>query len=122
MIGTTALAEAGRTHPVTAMGADTNTGQYEAAIAEADKAIALAAATWLFPDSNVATTSRDSETEPVAASVRFASHQIVTIASILGLIVFVITGVWLGLEPGPISGSMSTHCQNWFAHAGYYWN
>ena len=59
----------------------------------------IAAATWLFPGSSLATAPRDSATEPAATSARFTSQQIVTLTGITGLILSVITGFWLGLEP-----------------------
>jgi di/tricarboxylate transporter len=61
----------------------------------------IAAATWLFPGSSATTTLGESETEPapVAASARFASEQIVTLSCIAGLMLSVITGFGLGLEP-----------------------
>lgn len=59
----------------------------------------IAAATWLFPGSSAATAPRDSATEPAATSARFTSQQIVTLTGITGLILSVITGFWLGLEP-----------------------
>lgn len=63
--------------------------------------ILVAVATRLFPGSSVAVTSRDGETEPepAVARARFTSHQMVTLAAIAGLILSVITGFWLGLEP-----------------------
>jgi len=59
----------------------------------------LAAATWLFPGSTLATAPRDSATAPAAANARFTSQQIVTLTGITGLMLSVITGFWLGLEP-----------------------
>ena len=61
----------------------------------------LAAATSLFPGSSVAAAPRKSEMEPTAsaASIRFDSHQIVTLACMTGLILSVITGFSLGLQP-----------------------
>ena len=59
----------------------------------------IAAATWLFPGSSLATAPRDSATEPAATRARFTSQQIVTLTGITGLILSVITGFWLGLEP-----------------------
>src|SRR6185503_12899759 len=59
----------------------------------------LAAATWLFPGSSLATAPRDSATEPTAPRARFTSPQIVTLTGITGLILSVITGFGLGLEP-----------------------
>jgi di/tricarboxylate transporter len=61
----------------------------------------VAAATWFFPGSSVAATSRDGETEtaPAVARARFTPHQIATLVSIAGLMLSVITGFWLGLEP-----------------------
>ena len=59
----------------------------------------LAAATWLFPNPSLATAPRDSASEPAAPSARFTSQQIVTLTVISGLILSVITGFWLGLEP-----------------------
>jgi di/tricarboxylate transporter len=61
----------------------------------------IAAATWLFPGSSAAATARNSDTDPApaAAGARFTSHQIVTLTCIAGLILSVIIGFWLGLEP-----------------------
>jgi di/tricarboxylate transporter len=59
----------------------------------------LAAATWLFRGSRVSTMRHDSETEPAPTRARFASHQIVTLAFIIGFVGCVITGFWLKLEP-----------------------
>jgi di/tricarboxylate transporter len=59
----------------------------------------LAAATWLFGGSRVVAARHDSATELAPTRVRFASHQIVTLASIIGFILCVITGFWLRLEP-----------------------
>jgi di/tricarboxylate transporter len=59
----------------------------------------IAAATWLFPGSSVAAAPRDSATELVATSPQFTSQQIVTLTGITGLILSVITGFSLGLEP-----------------------
>jgi di/tricarboxylate transporter len=59
----------------------------------------LAAAAWLFPGSSLATVPRDSATEPAATGARFTSQQIVTLTAITALILSVITGFSLGLEP-----------------------
>ena len=61
----------------------------------------IVAATWLFPCSSVAMAPGESDIEPApaAASARFASHQIVTLLCIIGLILSVIVGFALGLEP-----------------------
>ncbi|RPI49679.1 MAG: C4-dicarboxylate ABC transporter [Acidobacteria bacterium] len=61
----------------------------------------IVAARWLFPGPSVATAPREPAigAAPAAASVRFASHQIVTLTCICGLILFVITGFSLGFEP-----------------------
>ena len=61
----------------------------------------VAAAAWLFPGSSVAHTAHDAETEPAraAASARFTSQQVVTLTCIVGLMLSVIIGIWLGLEP-----------------------
>ena len=61
----------------------------------------VAAAAWLFPGSSVAHTAHDAETEPAraAASARFTSQQVVTLTCVVGLILSVIIGIWLGLEP-----------------------
>ena len=61
----------------------------------------VAAAAWLFPGSSVAHTAHDAETEPAraAASARFTSQQVVTLTCIVGLMLSVILGIWLGLEP-----------------------
>ena len=61
----------------------------------------IAAATWLFAGSRVATVPLESDIEPApeAASTRFASDQIVTLICIIALILSVITGFALGLEP-----------------------
>jgi di/tricarboxylate transporter len=61
----------------------------------------LVAAAWLFPGSNVATPRHESgiESAPAAAAARFASHQIVTLVCIIGLIVAVVVGFALGYTP-----------------------
>ena len=61
----------------------------------------LAAAAWLFPRSSVAPTLHQAETEPAraAASARFTSQQVVTLTCIGALMLSVIIGIWLGLEP-----------------------
>jgi len=59
----------------------------------------LAAAAWLFPGSSLATVPRDSAMEPAATGARFTSQQIVTLTAITALILSVITGFSLGLEP-----------------------
>lgn len=61
----------------------------------------VAAAAWLFPGSSVAHTAHDAETEPAraAASARFTSQQVVTLTCIVGLMLSVIIGIWLELEP-----------------------
>ena len=61
----------------------------------------LAAATWLFPGSSVVTAPRESapDAAPAAAPARFTSQQLVTLACVTGLILSVITGFSLGLEP-----------------------
>jgi di/tricarboxylate transporter len=60
----------------------------------------IAAATWLFPGSSVVTAPRESAPEaPAAAGARFTSPQLVTVVCIAGLILSVIAGFALGLEP-----------------------
>jgi di/tricarboxylate transporter len=59
----------------------------------------IAAAAWLFRGSSVASTPTDPVAAPAAASARFTSHQVVTLTCMTGLILSVITGFWLGLEP-----------------------
>jgi di/tricarboxylate transporter len=59
----------------------------------------IAAATWLFPGSSLAPAPRDSTTETAATGAQFTSQQIVTLTGMAGLILSVITGFWLGLEP-----------------------
>ena len=61
----------------------------------------IAAAAWLFPGSSVAPTPCEVETEPspAAASARFTSQQMVTLTCIVGLMLSVVVGIWLGLEP-----------------------
>ena len=61
----------------------------------------LAAAAWLFPGSSVPPSPSEGGTEPAraAVNVRFTSQQIVTLTCILGLMLSVIVGIWLGLEP-----------------------
>jgi di/tricarboxylate transporter len=61
----------------------------------------IAAATWLFPGSSPTNGTREFQTGTVraAAGARFTSPQIVTLTCIAGLMVSVITGFWLGLEP-----------------------
>ncbi len=63
--------------------------------------ILLAAATFIFPSRNVATTVADAAGEPVAeeAPGRFESHQWVTLACILILVVSVVIGFSVGLRP-----------------------
>jgi di/tricarboxylate transporter len=66
----------------------------------------LAAATWLFRGSRAVTVPPALAVEPVAvepvpgaASARFASHHIVTLACIIGLVLCVVIGFALGFEP-----------------------
>lgn len=61
----------------------------------------IAAATWLFPGSSVVTAPREGapEVAPAAAGARFTSPQRVTLACMAGLILSVIAGFSLGLEP-----------------------
>ena len=61
----------------------------------------LAAAAWLFPGSSGAPMPCEAEPEPAraAANVRFTSQQILTLTCIVGLMLSVIIGIWLGLEP-----------------------
>ena len=59
----------------------------------------IAAAAWLFPGSGRTIAPRASVTDPAAAPARFTSQQVVTLAAITALILFAITGFWLGLEP-----------------------
>ena len=61
----------------------------------------IAVATWLFPGSSVVTAPREGvpEVAPAAAGARFTSPQLVTLACIAGLILSVIAGFALGLEP-----------------------
>ena len=61
----------------------------------------IAAATWLFPGSSVVTAPREGapDVAPAAAGARFTSPQLVTLACIAGLILSVIAGFSLGLEP-----------------------
>ena len=61
----------------------------------------IAAATWLFPGSSVVTAPREGapEVAPAAAGARLTSPQLVTLACIAGLILSVIAGFSLGLEP-----------------------
>jgi di/tricarboxylate transporter len=59
----------------------------------------LAAATWLFPGSRLSTGPPEAAAPPTATRARFTAPQIVTLAAITGLILSVITGFWLGLEP-----------------------
>ena len=61
----------------------------------------VAAAAWLFPGSSAAHTAHEAETEPAraAASARFTSQQAVTLTCIVGLMLSVLIGIWLGLEP-----------------------
>jgi di/tricarboxylate transporter len=61
----------------------------------------IAAATWLFPGSRVVSAPREGapEVAPAAADARLTSPQLVTLACIAGLILSVIAGFSLGLEP-----------------------
>ncbi len=61
----------------------------------------LVAATWIFPGSSVTTTRREAANgpAPAAASAPFASHQIVTLACIVGLVLAVVVGFSLGFAP-----------------------
>ena len=61
----------------------------------------LVIAAWMFPGPGVATPPRASAIEPAAtaAPARFASHQIVTLVCIVGLIFSVVTGFSLGFQP-----------------------
>ena len=61
----------------------------------------LVAATWLFPNPNATTVSRDDENKPLStsASARFASHHIVTLICIVSLIAAVIVGFSVGFTP-----------------------
>ena len=61
----------------------------------------IAVATWLFPGASPAATDRESQarTTGADAGALFTTPQIVTLGFIVGLIVFVIAGFWLGLEP-----------------------
>ena len=61
----------------------------------------LFVAVWMFPGPGVATAPRDSAIEPAAtvARSRFASHQIVTLICIVGLVLSVVTGFSLGFQP-----------------------
>jgi hypothetical protein len=61
----------------------------------------IAAATWLFPGSRTAAAPRDAGAEPAPAAARasFTTPQIVTLACIAGLILSVVIGFSLGLEP-----------------------
>ena len=70
-------------------------------VAMAANLILVAAASWLFPGSSIAAPSGDRDTGPAPAPARapFTPLQIVTLASIAGLILSVLTGFWLGLAP-----------------------
>ena len=60
----------------------------------------LFVAVWMFPGPGVATAPRDSAIEPATvARSRFASHQIVTLICIVGLVLSVVTGFSLGFQP-----------------------
>ena len=61
----------------------------------------IAAATWLFPGASTAAAPRDPGAEPAPAAARasFTAPQIVTLTCIAGLILSVIIGFSLGLEP-----------------------
>jgi di/tricarboxylate transporter len=61
----------------------------------------LVAADWLFPGTNKAVALRESEIEsaPSAAGARFASHQILTLICIVGLILAAVIGFGLGFAP-----------------------
>jgi len=58
----------------------------------------IVSATWLFPGPGLAMAPRHSATE-AAASAGFTRPQVVTLIAIAGLILSVLTGFWLGLEP-----------------------
>jgi hypothetical protein len=57
--------------------------------------------TWLFPGSSSVTALHERDPEPAraAASDRWTPQQIVTLTCIAGLMLSVVTGFWLGLEP-----------------------
>jgi len=61
----------------------------------------IVAARWLFPDPSVGAAPREPGIEAAlpAPVVRFAPHQVVTLICISGLILSVVTGFSLGLEP-----------------------
>jgi len=61
----------------------------------------IAAATWLFPGSRTAAAPRDPGAGPAPAAARapFTAPQIVTLTCVVGLILSVIIGFSLGLEP-----------------------
>jgi hypothetical protein len=61
----------------------------------------VAAAAWLFPGSSVAHTAHDAETEPAARRRKRPIHltAVVTLTYIVGLMLSVIIGIWLELEP-----------------------
>ena len=61
----------------------------------------IAAAAWLFPGSHIVTAPHERDPEPAraAASGRWTAQQIVTLTCIAGLMLSVVTGFWLGLEP-----------------------
>jgi di/tricarboxylate transporter len=59
-------------------------------------------AAWMFPGAKIATAARNSAIEPAmmeAAHSPFASHQVVTLICIVGLILSVVTGFSLGFQP-----------------------
>ena len=73
-----------------------------AAAAVSNLALLLVAA-WMFPgpDQSIATAPGNSAIDPAAAGARsrFASHQIVTLICMVGLILSVVTGFSLGYQP-----------------------
>jgi hypothetical protein len=73
-----------------------------AAAAVANLALLFVAA-WMFPgpEPSIATAPRNSAIDPAAAGARsrFASHQIVTLICMVGLILSVVTGFSLGYQP-----------------------
>ena len=72
------------------------------AVAMAANVALLAAAAWLFPGPGVtgaATEGGGTEPGPASARAGFTAHQVVTLGAIAGLVVSVIAGFSLGLQP-----------------------
>jgi len=103
-------------------GIDLNPLALLAAAAIANLALLLVAA-WMFPGPGIASAAPDSAIEPrtaAAARSRFASHQIVTLICIVILILTVVTGFSMGLQPdlGIIAFGLGAVLALMWPHAG----